>query len=714
LHRLEAAGSHQVRCVTRRPELLVDRAASQTEIVAGDVLDRASLEPAMRGVHTAYYLIHSMDASDEFAALDREGAQNFAESARAAGVRRIVYLGGLGAGEGLSAHLASRQEVGQILRSSGVPTIEFRASIVIGSGSASYEIVRALAETLPVMVTPRWVETAAQPVAIEDLIDYLLGALKLHEAHSAVFEIGGADRVTYAEIVREYARQRGLRRRLVRSPLFTPRASRFFLGLVTPVYGRIAGAMVESLRNETVVNADAALESFAVRPRGLTDAIARALVNEDRQFAETRWSDALPPATPRRWRGIACGRRLVSSRAIKVNRRPVDAFDPIRRIGGHTGWYAADWFWRTRGLLDTLRGGVGLRRGRRDPVDLRVGDTVDFWHVESLEADRLLRLAAEMKIPGRLWLQFEVDPDGNGGAQIRQTTVFDPAGYVGLAYWCLFCPIHELVFGRMLQGISQEIRIPARAPKLDEREVDARLSWRKRHALDLFAGLPSRYHRMGAILSFGQDPRWRRALVAGIEPRPDQRLLDVATGTGLVAFELARRGCREVVGVDQSEQMLAVARAELAAEPELADRVRFITGEAERLPFADAEFDALTFTYLLRYVDDPASTMRELARVVAPGGRIGMVEFGVPQSTVLRGGWRVHTRVGLPLLGRLVSPAWYEVGRFLGPSIEEFHAIAPDLPQLWRSAGIRDVHVRRPSFGAGLVMWGIKDGKGAG
>lgn len=244
--------------------------------------------------------------------------------------------------------------------------------------------------------------------------------------------------------------------------------------------------------------------------------------------------------------------------------------------------------------------------------------------------------------------------------------------------------------------------------------TDGPLSTRKRQALDLFAGLPTHYDRMGAVLSFGQDPRWRRALVAAIAPRPDQRLLDVATGTGLVAFELARHGCREVIGLDQSEQMLGTARARLAAAPELAGRVRFVTGEAERLPFANAEFDALTFTYLLRYVDDPAATMRELARVVAPGGRIGMVEFGVPQSPLLQGAWRIHTRVGLPLLGRLVSPSWYEVGRFLGPSIEEFHRRLPELLELWRLAGIHDIRLRRMSFGAGLVMWGIKGGEGAG
>jgi demethylmenaquinone methyltransferase/2-methoxy-6-polyprenyl-1,4-benzoquinol methylase len=211
---------------------------------------------------------------------------------------------------------------------------------------------------------------------------------------------------------------------------------------------------------------------------------------------------------------------------------------------------------------------------------------------------------------------------------------------------------------------------------------------------------------MGAVLSFGQDPRWRRALVRAIDPDPGQRVLDVATGTGLVASELARRGA-DVVGLDQSEQMLAQARERLG------DRVTFVHGEAERLPFADAEFDALTFTYLLRYVDDRAATMRELARVVRPGGRIGMVEFGVPGAPPLRALWWVHTRVGLPLIGRLVAPAWFEVGRFLGPSIERLHAQEPDLPALWRAAGIDDVHERRPSFGAGVVMWGVRSGDGA-
>jgi len=234
-------------------------------------------------------------------------------------------------------------------------------------------------------------------------------------------------------------------------------------------------------------------------------------------------------------------------------------------------------------------------------------------------------------------------------------------------------------------------------------------SLRKRHALGLFQGLPRHYDTMGAVLSFGQDPLWRRALVAAIEPRAGQRILDVATGTGMVAEALARRSVCQVVALDQSEAMLGAARARIKRDPRLAARITLVRGEAEQLPFADAEFDALSFTYLLRYVDDRAATMRELARVVKPAGRIAMVEFGVPPARALRALWRVHTRVGLPLIGRLVSPAWYEVGKFLGPSIEQLQAEEPGLVALWRSAGIGDVCLRRLSFGAGLLMTGVRD-----
>lgn len=463
LRQLDADPRLRVRCLTRRPELLAGRTGScDAEIVRGDALDLPSLDAALQGVHTAYYLIHSMGTGGDFEALDRTAARNFAAAALQAGVKQVIYLGGLGEGSNLSPHLASRQEVGDILRASGLATLEFRASIVIGSGSASYETVRALVESLPVLITPEWVNTAAQPIAIEDLIEYLLAALEFRG--SAVFEIGGRDQVSYADIIREYARQRGLRRRLVPIPQLSAAVARFFLGLLTPVYGRVAGSMVDSLRNETIVNTADAIQTFGVAPRGLSEAIDRAFINEDHEFAETRWSDAFGAGQRLSWSGVAFGRRLVSSRAIHVGRPPSCAFDPIRRIGGRTGWYATEWFWNARGLLDTLRGGVGLRRGRRDPVDLRAGDAVDFWRVERFERDGLLRMAAEMKIPGRLWLQFEILSDERGGAHIRQTTVFDPAGFLGLAYWYFLCPVHHFVFSRMLRGIARSVPAPSDPP----------------------------------------------------------------------------------------------------------------------------------------------------------------------------------------------------------------------------------------------------------
>jgi uncharacterized protein YbjT (DUF2867 family) len=453
LDRLQEAG-RDLRCLTRRPDALAGRIAAGTQIVVGDLLDSESLAVAMRGVHTAYYLVHSMGGSGDFKELDRRAATNFAGAARDAGVARIIYLGGLGSGDDLSDHLASRHEVGRILRASGIATIELRASIVIGSGSASFETVRAIVERLPAIPAPSLVETAAQPIAVEDVINYLVAASGLDPSTSAVIEIGGGDRVSYAEVMREYARQRKLRRRVIRMPMFTVRASRLFLAVLTPTYGRIAGAMFDSLRNETVVRRPLARDAFSIEPRSLTEAIEDTLAGEDREFAEIRWSEALTPTPRPRWGGIPFGRRMVSSRVVRVKPRSDQAFVAIQQIGGRTGWYALDWFWRLRGLIDKLRGGVGLRRGRRDPHDLRVGDAIDFWRVERLEPGRRLLLAAEMKIPGRLWLEFEVEAEGDG-SRIRQTTVFDPAGYLGLAYWYLLYPAHHSVFRAMLRGVRR-------------------------------------------------------------------------------------------------------------------------------------------------------------------------------------------------------------------------------------------------------------------
>jgi uncharacterized protein YbjT (DUF2867 family) len=447
----------RVRCLVRRPEALVGRVGEGTGIVKGDCLAPETLPAALDGIGTAYYLVHSLGAAAGFEELDRAAARNFAAAARHAGVRRIVYLGGLGEPGGtLSAHLRSRQETGDLLRAGGVPVVELRSSIIIGSGSLSYELMRGLVERLPVMICPRWVNLPTQPIAIEDVIAYLVAALGLPPDESGVFEIGGPDVTTYSGIMGEYARQRGLRRRMLAVPLLTPRLSSLWLGLVTPVQARVGRRLVESLRNPTVMRSDRAQRTFAVRPRTLREAVARALSLEDAELAATRWSDALsnsaPPSSP--WGGRHVGSRIVDSRSALVEAAPSRAFAPVRRIGGASGWYAGNLLWRLRGWLDQSLGGVGLRRGRRDPQALRVGESLDFWRVEAYEPDRLLRLAAEMKVPGRAWLQFEARPATLGRTELRQTAIFDPWGLAGLAYWYALYPVHAWIFRSMLREIA--------------------------------------------------------------------------------------------------------------------------------------------------------------------------------------------------------------------------------------------------------------------
>ncbi|MBK9474369.1 MAG: SDR family oxidoreductase [bacterium] len=455
LRLLEKRG-HHVRALARRPEVLRPKVAASTEVVAGDVLDRASLDRALQGVEAAYYLVHSMGADGAFEETDRQAARNFGEAAKSAGVGRIIYLGGLASDEEhLSTHLRSRQEVGRVLRESGVPVLEFRASIVIGSGSLSFEMIRSLVERLPIMITPRWVRVMAQPIGIEDLQEYLAAALVLPVAQYRIYEIGGADRVSYLDIMREYAHQRGMKLRTLPVPVLTPYLSSLWLGLVTPLYARIGRKLIESIVHPTVVRDPAALTAFAVRPMGIAQAIRRALAYEEQEFALTRWSDALSSAGRQRpWGGVAFGTRLVDSRTLGTRATPAAAFAPIRSIGGDNGWYACNRLWQLRGLMDLAAGGVGMRRGRAHPTRLQVGDTVDFWRVEALEPDRRLRLIAEMKVPGQAWLEFEVTAEGDHTV-IRQTAIFDPVGWLGRAYWYALFPVHQLVFAGMLKGIAR-------------------------------------------------------------------------------------------------------------------------------------------------------------------------------------------------------------------------------------------------------------------
>ncbi|MCA9133959.1 MAG: SDR family oxidoreductase [Planctomycetales bacterium] len=453
---LLTAEGYPVRCLTRRRDALQSKVPPETEIIEGDVLELASLPAAMQGVHTAFYFVHSMGSTADFEAEDRLAAENFGRAAREAAVQRIIYLRGLGNRDPtLSKHLRSRQETGDILRRSEVPVIELRASIVIGSGSLSFEMVRSLTERLPCMICPKWVRVAAQPIAIEDMLSYLLESIELPGQDSKVFEIGGPDQVTYGQIMREYARQRGLRRLMIPVPLLTPFLSSLWLGLVTPLYARVGRKMIDSMKNATVVSSNLAETAFRVKPRGVSAAIARALLNEDREFAATRWSDALSAAgKPLAWGGVRFGSRLVDSRTAELAVPPAVAFAPIQRIGGQQGWYYANWAWHVRGLLDLLVGGVGVRRGRRHPHELHVGDALDFWRVEAFEADRLLRLRAEMKLPGRAWLEFEVSGEGRHST-IVQTAIFEPVGLLGLLYWYALYPPHQVMFAGMLRRLVQ-------------------------------------------------------------------------------------------------------------------------------------------------------------------------------------------------------------------------------------------------------------------
>ena len=431
LRSLEEAG-HPVRCLARHPER-VAAGRPTTEVVRGDCLDEASLVAAMADIEQAYYLVHSMGTGADFAALDRQAAANFSRAAARAGVRRIVYLGGLGESpDSLSAHLKSRIETGAVLRAAGVPVVEFRASIVIGAGSLSFEMIRALVERLPVMICPRWVTTETQPIAIDDVLAYLKAAIELPDGTDRIFEIGGAEVVSYGDMMREYARQRGLHRLLIPVPILTPHLSGLWLGLVTPAQARIGRELVEGLRNPTIVRSPAASEAFAIRPMPMRAAFARA-IEEDAQHY-----------------------RKIDARTVVVDAVPAQAFAPIRRIGGDTGWYFGDLLWRLRGWLDRWVGGAGMPRQRRDAEDCVVGDTIDGWHVEAYEPDRLLRLAAGMKLPGRGWLEFRVSPVGDGSRSlVSQTASFDPKGVGGRLYWYAVLPLHAIIFRGLLRGIAR-------------------------------------------------------------------------------------------------------------------------------------------------------------------------------------------------------------------------------------------------------------------
>ncbi len=435
----------------------------RVEIVQGDVLKPETLVPAMAGVGAAYYLVHSMSSSQDFHQRDLLAASNFGQAAKAAGVMRIIYLGGLGDPEAdLSQHLRSRQQTGEALRQSGVPVTEFRAAIIVGSGSLSFEMVRYLTERIPVMICPRWVHTRVQPIAIRNVLEYLVATLDEPASAGEILEIGGADILTYGEMMTQYAQERGLRRVLLSVPVLTPRLSSYWVHWMTPVPASIARPLIEGLRNEVIARDDTARRLFPeIVPLNYRTAVRHALAHLDARDVETTWNDALATS-----QGDMTPVILTTHDGMMIERRqkitaapPSTVYQAFSSLGGNRGWPYFNWAWRLRGMLDRLIGGVGYRRGRRDPEELRVGDTLDFWRVEAVEPGRLLRLRAEMKVPGRAWLQFEAKPVQDSKTLLTQTAFFASKGLFGLLYWYALYPIHGLIFWGMIRKLAEQAEL---------------------------------------------------------------------------------------------------------------------------------------------------------------------------------------------------------------------------------------------------------------
>lgn len=467
------AAGHDVRCLARNPDRLTGvEWRDQVEVAAADVLDRGSLERAFDGVDAVYYLVHAMGHARDFERTDRLGAENARVAAEHAGVGRVVYLGGLGdeGGGQLSHHLSSRHEVGRVLAEGSVPVTELRAAVIIGSGSASFEMLRHLVEVLPVMVCPRWVtRTRCQPIAIADVLHHLVAVLDEPATAGRIVEIGGPDVLTYRDMMDRYADLAGLRRRVVLPvPLLTPRLSSLWLNLVTPLPYGLARPLVDSLINDVVVSPERDIRRFvAHQPLPLDDAIRRALAKVQDLAIKTSWMDsarggsvaATPMPQDPDWSGgtMYQDRQQVTSTAAAER-----LFAVVSGIGGQRGWYAANRLWSLRGWLDELIGGVGMRRGRRHPDQLRVGDALDFFRVEAYDPPRLLRLRAEMKVPGEAWLEWRIRTADDGSTRLSQLARFHPRGLAGRAYWWVLLPIHQVIWQRLARRLVATAESAAR------------------------------------------------------------------------------------------------------------------------------------------------------------------------------------------------------------------------------------------------------------
>lgn len=459
------AANWKVRVLVRHPERIRKAAwHDSVEILAGDASDVSALDQALNGIDVAYFLMHSMNAGPDFEAREKQMAQLFGDVARRNDVGRIVYLGGLvpaGAEDmAMSVHMKSRMEVGRILRTSGVPTLELRAGVILGSGSASFEMLRYLTERLPVMVTPRWVDNRIQPIAIADVLYYLVAAAEVTLNDSRVQEIGGPDVLTYEQMMKRYAKLAGLRRRtVVTIPVLTPKLSSRWVGLVTPVPAAIARPLVDSIRHDAICEQspqDALIDPPAGGLIRFDEAVRRALVKVKEAHVDTRWSDASVPGAPAdplpsdpEWSGGSIYRDI---RSVRTRATAESLWRIVDSIGGDNGWYSWRLAWSVRGWMDRAVGGVGLRRGRRNPYELAIDDACDFWRVEERVPPRLLRLRAEMKLPGLAWLEFAIEDDGDLRV-LHQRAIFVPRGLAGQLYWWSVAPFHGRIFQPMITHI---------------------------------------------------------------------------------------------------------------------------------------------------------------------------------------------------------------------------------------------------------------------
>lgn len=458
----------RVRVLARHPERVRDRPwAARVDVVVGDAADPESVRQALHGVDVGYYLLHSLQEGAQLESEESKLATIFAEAAQAENVKRLVYLGGLAPEiplSSMSRHMRSRAQVGEILRSSGVPTCEFRAAVVIGSGSASFEMLRYLTERLPAMICPRWVRQKTQPIAIRDVLRYLVLAADLPPDVNRSFDIGGPEVMTYQSMMQRYAGVAGLPRRIILPiNLLSPGLSSHWVGLVTPVPNRLARPLVESLRHPSVCANHDIADYIPDPPDGLLpfdSAVEFALTRIRDAEVTTRWSSASTPGAPSDplpsdpdWSG---GSLYTDIRTVDTLATPADVWRAVEGIGGEHGYYSATFLWKVRGFLDRLVGGVGLRRGRRHPDLLFVGDAVDFWRVEERDPPRLLRLRAEMRMPGLAWLEFTIEPLPDGGSRLTQRAVFHPRGLTGHAYWWSVAPFHRFVFPGMANHLVRE------------------------------------------------------------------------------------------------------------------------------------------------------------------------------------------------------------------------------------------------------------------